>query len=44
MTLAGIDVAAVAIGLAAIAFLVLVGRYGLDPMFRTGRAHPHAPS
>ena len=33
MTLAG-NAAAVAIGLVAIAFLILVGRYGLDPMFR----------
>ena len=34
MTLAG-NAAAVAIGLSAIAFLILVGRFGLDPMFRT---------
>ena len=34
MTLVG-NAAAVAIGLAAIAFLILVGRQGLDPMFRT---------
>ena len=33
MTLTG-NAAAVAIGLAAIAFLILVGRYALDPMFR----------
>ena len=33
-TLAG-NLGAVALGLGAIAFLIIVGRYGLDPMFRT---------
>ncbi len=41
MTLVG-NVVAVALGLAAIAFLVLVGRYGLDPMFRVV-ARTHTP-